>query len=218
MNINCIICSDLFLPSSDIYITKCGHIFHYTCLLQWFERYEVYSLFNYVLFVIDYVLMFRSKSCPQCRTKATKNNLFRVYFNIVNVEGNASDPVTLQNELDTVKLQLRLKDNFVKTSEDELKTLKDELEIIKKQNKELKEDGAKSQSGLASLKEQMHFYKGRLKHVEKLETEVQELRTKDRARERAAEALTAPMDNFTKLLNECECKKTLASIASNLKK
>lgn len=168
---------------------------------------------------ICYLLCFsRSKTCPQCRTKTSEKNLFRVFFNIVNVEGVANDPVTLQNELDSVKLQLRLKDNFVKTSEDELKSLKKEIATIKQQNKELKEENVKSQSGLSSLKEQMNFYKGRLKHVEKLEAEVLELRIKDRMREKAAEALTLPMDHFTKLLNECECKKTLASIASNLKK
>lgn len=39
MHISCVICSDLFVPTSDVFITGCGHLFHYPCLIQWIERY-----------------------------------------------------------------------------------------------------------------------------------------------------------------------------------
>ncbi|XP_076666535.1 TRAF interacting protein no poles isoform X3 [Andrena cerasifolii] len=37
MNIVCIICSDLLVPSDDVFYTPCGHIFHFVCLTQWLE-------------------------------------------------------------------------------------------------------------------------------------------------------------------------------------
>lgn len=38
MNIICVICSDLLVPSDDVFYTPCGHIFHFACVTQWLER------------------------------------------------------------------------------------------------------------------------------------------------------------------------------------
>lgn len=52
LNLNCVICAELFTQSDDVHVTTCGHMFHFTCLKQWMERYilgtrKPQQLFNF---------------------------------------------------------------------------------------------------------------------------------------------------------------------------
>lgn len=41
MDIECSICRDNFKSTENngtVFATKCGHIFHHQCILQWMER------------------------------------------------------------------------------------------------------------------------------------------------------------------------------------
>lgn len=38
LNLNCVICAELFTQSDEVFVTVCGHMFHHTCLQQWLER------------------------------------------------------------------------------------------------------------------------------------------------------------------------------------
>lgn len=38
MKILCIICHDQLILSEEVFFTRCGHVFHHQCLLQWLER------------------------------------------------------------------------------------------------------------------------------------------------------------------------------------
>lgn len=38
LNLNCVICAELFVASDDVRATNCGHMFHIACLKQWMER------------------------------------------------------------------------------------------------------------------------------------------------------------------------------------
>lgn len=66
----------------------------------------------------------RSKSCPQCRCKCSDKNIHRLYFNIANVDTDDLDPGTLQNRIDTLKLQIREKETAIKSSDTTIEKLK----------------------------------------------------------------------------------------------
>ena len=38
MNSSCDICRELFFAASDVFVTGCGHLFHYASLNQWIAR------------------------------------------------------------------------------------------------------------------------------------------------------------------------------------
>lgn len=152
MNANCIICSDFFIPTSEVYSTGCGHLFHYHCLIQWIER---------------------SRTCPQCRAKTTEKTIHRVYFNLANSEGITDDVGTLQFKLDNIQFQIKMKDK-------ELSNLNEKYEKIKALNVTLREEirelenGAKvSESAIHALKQQIIFFKQKSKEGVAFELYVQ---------------------------------------------
>lgn len=107
MNINCIICSDLFISADSIVTAgSCGHCFHFHCLTQWLER---------------------SKSCPQCRSKCTQRNILRIYLNILTNADLSEDAGQLINKVDTLTLQAREKDGKIGSLQSEIETRKKEL-------------------------------------------------------------------------------------------
>ncbi|XP_018393723.1 PREDICTED: E3 ubiquitin-protein ligase TRAIP-like [Cyphomyrmex costatus] len=102
MNVSCVICSELLTPSGDICCTLCGHIFHYACLQSWLKR---------------------SKTCPQCRVKTTNQRIKRIYLNFSNDDNVVKDSVSLQNEVDILNVQLKLRnDELNKLTKDNVKS------------------------------------------------------------------------------------------------
>lgn len=115
MIISCAICGDIFTgvnPEESVYATVCGHLFHYNCLLEWFER---------------------SKTCPQCRHKTTEKNIVRVYFNNANVTSDNEDPTLLKYHVESLEYKLKL-------SEKEIKLLKAEKNAALHQTKGLRKE------------------------------------------------------------------------------
>lgn len=104
LNLNCVICTELFVASDDVRATNCGHLFHIACLKQWMER---------------------SKSCPQCRTKCTDRNIFRIYFNLSSLDVSTIDVGALQEQVDNASLQLKMKENELNKAEQQMKKLKE---------------------------------------------------------------------------------------------
>ncbi|XP_043252446.1 E3 ubiquitin-protein ligase TRAIP-like [Colletes gigas] len=156
MNIVCVICSDLLIPSDDVFYTSCGHIFHYACLNQWLER---------------------SKSCPQCRERTTLSQIRRIYFNFSN-DDIKEDKTSLQHKIDNLNFQLNLQKKDVNSH---LKKIK----ILDKQNTKLKAEVLKVESQLNikasaiyGLKEQIEFYKKENLEVENLKKEIELLQKK----------------------------------------
>ncbi|XP_064082884.1 E3 ubiquitin-protein ligase TRAIP-like [Macrobrachium nipponense] len=142
MRISCVICGDLCVPSDEVSAIPCGHTFHSLCIIQWIER---------------------SKSCPQCRHKATEKSLVKLYFDSGDDDNAVEDPDTLQHMIQSLKFQIRLKDT-------EISKFKESNSQLNKQNKGLREEcktimkqlGDKESTNLA-LKSQLKFmeqYKG----------------------------------------------------------
>lgn len=112
MRCGCVICGDLFAATEDITATPCGHTFHSVCLLQWLER---------------------SKTCPQCRQNTKEKTIVRLYFDTSQADQSILDPDTLQNLNESLKFQVRLKDQ-------ESINIKEENHDLTKKNKGLREE------------------------------------------------------------------------------
>lgn len=60
MEIGCAICQESFAVSGECDATKCGHVFHKTCIAAWTQH---------------------SKTCPTCRASTQRTKFTRIYFN-----------------------------------------------------------------------------------------------------------------------------------------
>lgn len=146
MNIVCVICRDLIVPSDDIFHTPCGHIFHYTCLYQWLER---------------------SKTCPQCREKTTVNRIHRLYFNFMNNDSITEDRYTLQDKVDKLVFDLALK-------EKDVKHYSEKSERLERQTAQLKEEVTKVEHALKTKETAIHAYREQLNFLHLQITQVEE--------------------------------------------
>ncbi|XP_005178363.1 uncharacterized protein LOC101900362 [Musca domestica] len=60
LNILCGICSEFYAARDNIYVTRCGHVFHQQCLFHWLRV---------------------SHTCPQCRDPCLRHRCHRIYLN-----------------------------------------------------------------------------------------------------------------------------------------
>ncbi|KAL3289111.1 hypothetical protein HHI36_003553 [Cryptolaemus montrouzieri] len=197
MEINCIICSDLFCQSSEIVVNQCGHIFHHTCLLQWIER---------------------SKTCPQCRTRATEKSIYKVFFNFLNTDHIVDNVGTLQAKLDGANFKLKL-------NQKEIKELIVKCDLREAQNIELRELVSELESkirslesGVNGLKEQVSFYRNKAKETERLQSEVMTLKSSLRDVEKVQTAIHGTRSEVTEILRNETSIEALALLSATLKK
>ena len=124
MNISCAICQEIFVPSSEISSTQCGHVFHELCIERWFEQ--------------------PKETCPTCRKSANMdsssvNCIHRVYFDIAEPdEPKCMEPVTSKRKFeaseDENKLykQKRLMEKNFKELQERLDDLHNELRQLQR--------------------------------------------------------------------------------------
>uniref|UniRef100_A0A1B0B6E9 RING-type domain-containing protein n=1 Tax=Glossina palpalis gambiensis TaxID=67801 RepID=A0A1B0B6E9_9MUSC len=197
LNLNCAICTELFSPSDEVYVTTCGHMFHFTCLGQWLER---------------------SKTCPQCRNKCPEHSIIRVYFNLANLDTSRIDIGSLQEQLDNAKLQIKMKETELKSANDQIKSLKD---IKKKCMKTITGFDLKLQNKdfvISSYAEQLKMLKSRVKAMEDASKENKALKNQIETMEGINTLLTASSVEAEKLLNSNNDIKTLATWVATLKR
>ncbi|XP_063386245.1 E3 ubiquitin-protein ligase TRAIP-like [Cydia fagiglandana] len=196
MHILCTICSDLVNPAESLYVTKCGHLFHYQCLAQWIER---------------------SKSCPQCRNKVTDRCMFRMYPTVSN-ENSGEDAATLQSRLDDAMLQLR-------TQKTEQRELKDKLaaatkeankkeELLKAAEKRL----VSRDSAVSALREQLEYVKIQNKETQRLKEENEALKKNIQTLNGLQKVLNATAGEVEETLRGYSDLRTLATFAAALKR
>ncbi|XP_071647222.1 E3 ubiquitin-protein ligase TRAIP [Temnothorax longispinosus] len=138
MNIVCVICSDLLAPSDDVFQTPCGHIFHFACLIQWLER---------------------SKTCPQCRDRTTERTIRRIYFNFSNSANIAEDTASLQNTIDSLTFQLKLRDENLNKLTEANGKLETQTAGLRQEVRNVESEMRSKNSAILALKEQIKFYK-----------------------------------------------------------
>ncbi|KAJ8883503.1 hypothetical protein PR048_015347 [Dryococelus australis] len=93
MVVNCVICSDNIDSTSDAYSTRCGHVFHFVCLIGWLER---------------------SKTCPQCRNETSENDIHRLYLHTSN-ESEVQDGL-LWSQIERLRSDIKRKELEAKTA------------------------------------------------------------------------------------------------------
>ncbi|KAG5318644.1 TRAIP ligase, partial [Pseudoatta argentina] len=157
MNLICVICSELLVPSDDIFHTPCGHIFHYACLLQWLER---------------------SKTCPQCRVITTTRTIHRIYFNFSNNDNIAEDAASLQNKIDNLNFQLKLKDKNLSNLTEDNDKLKNQTAGLRHKIYEVESEIVNQNSAIHAFKDQIKFYKQQCSNAENDRKENEELKKK----------------------------------------
>lgn len=123
------------------------------------------------------MLIYRSKTCPQCRHVVLNDKIQRLYFNFSNDIGT-DNPVSLQATVDSLQFQNQLKGQEIRKC---LQQLEDEkrqnftlLEDLKKQTKQLEN----KESIVFALKEQAQHFQSRLLRLDESEKKVAELTQK----------------------------------------
>jgi len=145
-------------PEEDLGSTPCGHVFHMVCVLQWFEN---------------------KKNCPQCRTSVRDGALRKIFLaDTEDGNGGGENEVDLQSELDTAKLQLRLKEAersklFVRNQELEAQSSKQKEELQK-----MEVSGKKLREQFEGLRSQKMLLQGERARADQLEEEVKQIRSK----------------------------------------
>lgn len=197
LNLNCVICAELFTQTADVYVTKCGHMFHYSCLCQWLER---------------------SKSCPQCRNKCTESNVHRVYFNLANLDNSTIDVGSLQEKLDNAQLKVQVTEKELRKAEEQIKTLKATQKKCMKTISGLEQKVQKNDFVILSYVEQLKIVKQQANEAESLRKEVKTLKEQITMMENVSSILTSTAQDAEKLLKEENNPMTLSVWVTTLKR
>ncbi|XP_045120099.1 E3 ubiquitin-protein ligase TRAIP-like [Portunus trituberculatus] len=139
MRVSCMICVDIIVQNQEVLATPCGHTFHAHCIIEWIKV---------------------SKSCPQCRTKATNKTLIKLFFETTDSEIE-TDPDNLQQQIDNLKFQLKLK-------EQEAKKHKDEADMSKSQAVALREEFRAKESILTDKETQIRALKTQVMYTDNI--------------------------------------------------
>ncbi|OWR49790.1 hypothetical protein KGM_214851 [Danaus plexippus plexippus] len=196
MHILCTICSDIVNQAENIYVTKCGHVFHYNCLSKWIAR---------------------SKSCPQCRNKVTDKCMFRFYPTISN-EATNEDAATLQSRLDDAQLQLRQQKASCKEHEEKISAteaeIKKNLALLKACEKKLES----RDTAIAALKEQLQYVKIQNNETNRLREENEVLKKNMQTLNGLQKVLNATSEEVEKMLEGYSDIRMVATFATALKR
>ncbi|XP_001599984.1 E3 ubiquitin-protein ligase TRAIP [Nasonia vitripennis] len=197
MNVLCAICQDLLESSHDIFVTPCGHVFHFPCLVQWLEK---------------------SQSCPQCRQTTRKDRITRVYFTSSNADVIKEDSCTLQQKVDSLSFQVELKKK-------ELSNCREENVTLKRQNSGLREEVKKNESiindknaVIRAMKEQNQYYQAKFDDYNKIKSEKIELQKKVDLYENIKVLLLGTVAEVEQLLKKSTDQATLVTYVAIMKK
>ncbi|XP_019771031.2 E3 ubiquitin-protein ligase TRAIP [Dendroctonus ponderosae] len=197
MHITCVICSDLFAPSADIYSTQCGHIFHFTCLLQWMEN---------------------SKTCPQCRNKVSSKNLIRLFVNVATSQGLEADVTLLQHKLDGVEFTMKLKDQEIKALAVKNQETMKQNKSLRHHTKELEHGEKRFESIIAAQKEQIKYFKDQVQNYDRLREENVRLKNEMKSLDQIQIALGGTRQQAEDIIRNENSIESLGLLASILKK
>ncbi|KAM8712759.1 hypothetical protein ACLKA7_013142 [Drosophila subpalustris] len=197
LNLNCVICAELFTQSDEVYVTSCGHMFHHNCLMQWLER---------------------SKTCPQCRNKCTTRNIIRVYFNLANLDVSRIDVGSLQEQLDNANLAMKMKEQECHKVEAQMKDLKETQKKCLKTIAGLEQNLQKKDFVVSSYVAQIKLLKSDAQVVDQLRKENKSLKQQIHTMEGVSAILTASAADADRLLKNEANPHVLANWVSTLKR
>ncbi|XP_016941228.3 E3 ubiquitin-protein ligase TRAIP [Drosophila suzukii] len=197
LNLNCVICAELFGQADEVFATVCGHMFHHSCLNQWLDR---------------------SKTCPQCRNKCTTRNIFRVYFNLANLDVSRIDVGSLQEQLDNAKLSMKMIEKERSKDEQQMRNLKETQKKCLKTIAGLEQKVQKKEFLISSYAEQISILKSDAHVVDGLRKENKSLKSQIQAMEGVSAILAAGSADAERLLKNEADPHVLANWVSTLKR
>ncbi|XP_005190537.2 E3 ubiquitin-protein ligase TRAIP [Musca domestica] len=197
LNLNCVICAELFTQSDDVHVTTCGHMFHFLCLKQWLER---------------------SKTCPQCRNKCSDRNIFRVYFNLANLDVSRIDVGSLQDQLDNANLQLKMKEKELNKAEEQIKSAKETQKKCMKTIAGLEKEVKSNNFVVLNYVEKIKVLQNQVKTMDSLRDEVTSLKAQIESLNGINTLLTASTADAEKLLKTESDPKVLSVCIATLKR
>ncbi|KAL0106728.1 hypothetical protein PUN28_015341 [Cardiocondyla obscurior] len=152
MKILCSICHDLLSSSDDIFFTRCGHVFHHRCLVQWLQR---------------------SQTCPQCRENVTEKLIHRAHFTISNADTTTdnADNSSFYGQIDNLKFQILLNEKNIKYYTSKNATLE-------KQNSGLRHEVRKVEREISQKNSTIHALRTQLRHLKEKNLEYKILQLK----------------------------------------
>lgn len=193
MRVCCVICGDLFLQGQDVSAAPCGHTFHTLCVIQWLER---------------------SKSCPQCRSKATEKTLKKLFFDPGTTDGEV-DPAALQQQVDNLKFQLKLKEQEIKKSTDEAEKLRVQAVALREEFRTSERTIRDRDTTILALKTQMQYVGKMSDEAKKAKAEAKELKEQLKLLRGVENVLSGTTEEVTTLVNsEAGSAKGLQSLAT----
>ncbi|KAK3916232.1 E3 ubiquitin-protein ligase TRAIP [Frankliniella fusca] len=158
MRLTCIVCRELLLPSEEVNVAPCGHFFHYTCWIGWLER---------------------SKTCPQCRKKTTEKQIFRLFFNLAEGEGEEiEDAAAVNNKLDSLAFNLRLKEKDLSNAKELLEKETNVNEGLRTEIKRYKKRMDEADTQRQCLESKISYLRMQAKETEQAKAQVESLKTK----------------------------------------
>ena len=156
----CSTCLMSLNSGSHLTSTPCGHIFHHACVIQWFGN---------------------KKNCPQCRHIINEDGLRRIY--LTDNEDNVGDDYnTLQDQLETLQLQLQIKvgeknqlwrrnqdlESVLKQQNEEIENLKDEAYRFKVWEMNMNQEMMSTRVNYQSALEEVKMLKEKLQNLERI--------------------------------------------------
>ncbi|XP_047356300.1 E3 ubiquitin-protein ligase TRAIP-like isoform X1 [Vespa velutina] len=189
--------SDLLMPSDDVFYTPCGHIFHFTCLIQWLER---------------------SKSCPQCREKTNQNKIHRIYFNFSNNDTIVEDTSFLQDKVDKLTFQILLKDKDIKHYTEKNENLEKQNTGLRSEVKKAESEVREKETAIHALKEQIKYFRQQCTEVDIINQEVIRLRKRVEDLKNIQLLMDAPAEEVDDMVSKTNDSSTLITYISIMKR
>lgn len=114
----------------------------------------------------------RSKSCPQCREKATLNTIHKIYFNFSNNDSIVEDSSFLQQRIENLNFQIKLKDREIDTLRATEKKLEKETLGLRQEVRKVESNIKSKESAIHAFKEQLEFYRQENQDLKKSNQEI----------------------------------------------
>lgn len=200
MHASCSICGDIFTGTDAevLHSTPCGHIFHYLCLVEWLER---------------------SKTCPHCRAKVDEKKTVKLYFQLSNYP--VKDSGTLENEVQSLKFQLSMKNMDLKKLTEEATEAKAVAKGLRSQLRKREEQIRSHETVVSALQDQIKILKIQMKSLTEAQMRADELQNKLEQYtriEKILEGSTADAADALALMKDVSDPSILCSCISTLKK
>lgn len=98
-------------------------------------------------------------SCPQCREKTTEQKIHRIYFNFSNNDSIKEDATSLQNRIDNLTFQLKVKETNINNLTKANEKLEKQTTGLRREVRNVENEIIGKNSAIHALKEQIKFCK-----------------------------------------------------------